>query len=282
MNNGILRDRLLVKGEIVAQFLNVAEGLVKQKRVIDLLERYRDLQHLLPAVVAGRPLGRAEGGPFSGALAFDLRENKRADRLVKQINRLLARYRFRRAVTSVVYSDARQERRRTEFVGDDPYAARIETATYPVRRVPFSKFERGSTIEEHGAVEYLIELATAGELDRLRKCAFCSKWFMASRTDRIYHEGCAAKQHRKERKDSGIAAEYQKWYRKYAPVKLRKRQLEEKWTDGFHLSKAERDELRQVTEETKRLKDEWIKCRTAPKGLMVADFEKSSKGRKRQ
>ena len=242
--NGILRERLLAKGEILAQFLNVADGLAKQKRVLDLLERYRNLQHLLPAVVAGRPLGRVQGGPSAGALIYDLRENKKAARLVMQINRLLARYRFLRAVPI------------TLLVGADE-AARIETETFPVRIVPFSKFERGSTIEEHGAVEKVIELADAGELDRLRKCAFCSKWFMATRTDRIYHEGCAVLQHRKQRADSGIAAEYQKWYRKYAPVKLRKSQLEEKRKDGFHLSKAERDELRQATEETERLKAEW-------------------------
>lgn len=240
---GILRQRL-VKGEIVAQFLNVAEGLAKQKRVIDLLERYRDLQNLLPAVVAGRPLGRVQGGPSSGALAYHLRENKRADRLVKQINRLLARYRFRRAVTSVI------------LVGADN-AARIETATYPVRLVPFSKFERGSTIEEHGAVELVIELATAGELDRLRQCAYCSKWLMASRTDRVYHDKCATLQHRKQRAASGISNEYMKWYRTYAPIKERKRQLEEKRDDGIHLSKSERDELQQVTKEAGRLKDEW-------------------------
>ena len=103
----------------------------------------------------------------------------------------------------------------------------------------------------------VIELAAAGELDRLRKCAFCSDWFMARRTDRIYHEGCAAKQHRKGRKESGIAAKHQKWYRKYAPVKELKSDLEKLHSDGIRLSKEERIELRQMTEEAKRLKDEW-------------------------
>jgi len=244
LKNGILRDRVLAKGDLLAGFLNVGNGLAKQKRVLDLLERYRALQDLLPAIIAGRPLGHVQGGPRSGALAYNLRENKKAARLVRQINRLLARYRFRRAVPI------------TLVVGRDE-AARIETETYPTRSIPFSRFERGSTIEEHGAVELVIELAAAGELDRLRKCVFCSEWLMASRTDRIYHDGCDAKQHRKERKDSGIAAEYQKWYRKYAPVKQIKSQLEEAKKNGIRLSKAERDELRQVTEETESLKDEW-------------------------
>jgi hypothetical protein len=48
-----------------------------------------------------------------------------------------------------------------------------------------------------------------------------------------------------------------KWYRNYRPIKLRKSQLQEKQDDGFHLSKAERDELRHVTEKTQHLKDEW-------------------------
>jgi hypothetical protein len=250
--NTILRDRLLAKGEIVAGFLNVAHGEAKQKRVLDLMERYRKLQHLLPGIVAGRPFRRVQGGPYNGELVYDLRESREAARLVKQINRLLAHYRFRRAVPVTL-----------QFAADE--SPRIETETYPTHSVPFSRGElrnlqmgRGSgTMEEHGAVENVIELAAAGELDRLRECAFCSKWFMASRTDRIYHEGCGVKQHRKERAKSGIHNEYQKWYRKYAPLNFRKEELEEKRNDGFHLSKPERDELQQVMKDAKRLKDEW-------------------------
>jgi len=130
----------------------------------------------------------------------------------------------------------------------------------------------GGTCDEHTAVEKVIELAELGELDRLRKCAFCSYWFMASRTDRVYHEGCAAKQHRKERKDSGVSKEYQKWYRKYAPIKQRKSELEDKRDDGYHLSKAERGELRQATEETKRLKAEWKSILKRLKSLTDAGF----------
>jgi hypothetical protein len=237
---------LQAKGAILAQFLNIADGLAKQKRVSGLLERYRELQNLLPAVVSGRPLGQVRGGPRAGALAYDLRENKRAARLVRQINRLLARYRFRRLVPI------------TLLVGRDE-TPRIETETYAAHAAPFSRIEmtRGSTVDEYGAVEQVLDLAEAGELDCVRKCRFCEKWFMANRSDHIYHEACAAKQHRKDRKDSGIANEYMKWYRKYAPFKLRKRQLEEKQEDGYHLSKSERAELRQATEETEHLKSEW-------------------------
>jgi hypothetical protein len=244
--NGILRDRILAKGWIVAYVLNRVKGPPK-RTLISLIEHYQNLERLLPKVVSAQRAWRIVSGPYEGAFSYPLSANKEAARSMKTINRLLSRHHFRRQVAGDV------------MVRSD-MAPSIRTETYAAHGLKSGKkdTERGWTDDdEYDAVEKVTELAVAGELRRLRKCGFCFQWLMATRTDRVYHEECAAKQHRKQRADSGIRNEYMKWYRKYAPVSLQKRQLEEKRADGFHLTKAERDELRRVTEETERLKDQW-------------------------
>ena len=238
----VLRERTLAKGGILADFLNVATGLAKQKRLLDLLERYRKLQQLLPTV---RSFLRIKGGPLGGALVYDLRANKEALSLIKQINRLLARYQFRRAVSQAFFRENQ--------------TPTIETGTYSYRSVPISRGERrnlemgrgSGTVEEHGAVEEVLDLAEAGELDRLRQCGFCERWFMASRPDQLYCTAkCSGKRHRQERKESGKAAEYQRKYRRMDKLKQRIEELQAK----LRLSRNEKTELSQKQHELSQLK----------------------------
>jgi hypothetical protein len=170
-NSHSQRERMIAKGELVAQFLNVANGLPKQARVLQLAKACVKLQAFLPMIIKHGPIYQVVGAPATSVC--DMNVNKKARRLLVEINRVLARYRFRRVVPSVVF-----------WNGDEPPT--LQTHAVPLRFVPFSKKELGSTVEETGAVETALELAEWGALDRLRQCKVCRTWFMAGRTDQTY------------------------------------------------------------------------------------------------
>jgi hypothetical protein len=209
LNTHPLRDRLLAKGGMLAQFLNVADGLPKQKKVLRLLECCCDLDQLLPGVIDGRPFGHVAG---KSTLVYDLGDNKKASRLLEEINRLLKPYRFRRSVAQYL-------------LVDQDGTPSIQTHTAVVRPVPFSRRELGSTIELTGAVELLLDLAEQGALDRVRLCPMagkrtdktaqhkCRGWFMADRTDQKYcTASCGRKNYRQTHKE--VLRAQMKKYRK--------------------------------------------------------------------
>jgi hypothetical protein len=185
------RDRLLLKGRVLAEFLNRADGTAK---VLSLVKEYGMLQGLLPKIVAGRPSGRVVSGPYEGAFVYP--GTKAAARSVKKLNRLLAGYHFRQIVQHPV------------LVRRGETAPIIETRTHPYRDSP-------RVNEEYDAVECVIALATAGEITRLKQCPGCPLWFMAARPDQEHCSGtCKAKCWRKSHRKKTAWAKYMRGYRR--------------------------------------------------------------------
>jgi hypothetical protein len=175
------RDRLLLDGEFVAEFLNRDNGTAK---VLSLVKEYGTLQGSLPKIVSRGSSVRVVSGPYEGRFMYRL-DTKESARAVRRINRLLAGYHFRRSVSGAVFIQR----------GEAP---RIETFAGAYRDTP--RFN-----EEYAAVESVIELATAGEIARLKQCPpGCGRWFMAApRPDRKHcSDDCKMKRwretHRKE------------------------------------------------------------------------------------
>lgn len=230
-----------VSGAMLAQFLNVAEGLPKQRVVLDLLEQCRKLQRLLPAVAQGRPLGRVEG---TSALIYDLRGNRQAANAVREINRILARHPFRWAVPVTVSTSE----------GEGPT---VQANAYPTRPVPFSNRERGSTIEMHGAIEKVLELARIGALDGLKRCPQCQRWFMAGRRNQEY---CSADCTRK----NYYEAHRSKWphYMRTSRLKAKiKNHTNKLLLGGFEATQSDESIRRFRNKRTGQLAN--IDCRTA-------------------
>jgi len=255
---GILQERFMAKGDWLANFLNRAQGSAQEKTVSKLYDLYRSLQYSLSEIAATTPpCAQVQGGPRDGALVY--RIPAKVARLTNRINRVLARHLFRWQIPP-------------GLIAEKGEAVRVETELYRLPDVRSgvrkSEIERGWTEDEYyTAIACVVQLANWDELGRLRRCGECSKWFMANRTDRVYHENCAAKRHRKQRAASGISTAYQKWYRKYLLVNDRRKSLEAKrGVHAMHLSKTERAELQELTAEAERLKDKWkTKLRTLKK-----------------
>jgi hypothetical protein len=221
--SNLTSGRIKIKGDILAQFLNVAEGLPKQRIVLNLLEQCRNLQKLLPTVVEGRPLGRVAGGPLAGALAYDLRKNRKAASAVREINRILEGYSFRWAVPISLFVSGTE-------------VPTVQAELYSTRPVPFSKRERGDTMEMHGAIEKVLELARIGALDAMKRCPNCQHWFMAGRKNQDYcNADCARKNY--------YEANRSRWSEEYVPrsrlsAKIGKR-TERLLLEGFKLTKSD-------------------------------------------
>lgn len=201
-NKAPLRERILLRGDFLAQFLNVTNGLAKQKDVLRLLKCCRILQGLLPQIVQTGPLYHSADTP---TFYCNLSNNKRASRIVREINRVLKPYSFRQSVSSLLYLSK-----------DEVEHPTLKIEAVPLRRVPFSKLERergGPLIQVAKAVELLLSLAEWGELDRLRQCFTCRQWFMAGRTDQLFcGTECSKKKYRSRKR--AMLREYMREYRR--------------------------------------------------------------------
>jgi hypothetical protein len=164
MEKSNLTSHAIFKGEMLARFLNEADRPQKQ-RALDLLKRCRDLAEALPKLSC-RPIRQGADSPAYDTYVLD--SERRAKRLRTEINRQLARYRFRRVVEPVVFAEP----------GATPS---IPVGTQNCDRPRLPKRPRRATTDEAGAVDMLLGLAEAGSLDRVRECPYCKQWFMARR-----------------------------------------------------------------------------------------------------
>jgi len=179
-------SRVRASAGLVAQFLNTARGLPKQKRVLDMLGMCTELSQMsLQHCATGERV--ISPGPDFGKVYFDLRKNPRAHRLVDDLNKMLRRY--TRGFHAVGLSLATAGQR-----------ARWESNWAPLKIVPFSKRERGTTIEQGYAIELILSMLAENGLGRLRQCS-CGLWFAA----RVRKQTACGEKCRRKRYESGDA-----------------------------------------------------------------------------
>jgi hypothetical protein len=166
---------------LVAQFLNVARGLPKQKHVIDLLKICVKLSEI-PLSNCATGL-RVTSRPYFGYVFYDIKKNPLARKLVGDLNQILGSrlYRGRRAVGL------------TQLVAPGKRPG-WEHTWAPLRLIPFSKRERGTTIEKTYAIEILLDLLAEGELWRLQQCSSCGLWYAVHQKRQKACPSCAPKE----------------------------------------------------------------------------------------
>jgi hypothetical protein len=186
----LLQMRLL-QGDVLAQFLNGARP-AKARRIIKLLEIYRELSDLLPTIPPGE---RVREGPRAGARVYDLNHSQRARDLITAFDATTARFRYRHILDRYLFRQA----------GEPAYLPIRMACTNPGK---FSRLERTSITEDY-AIELALELAKVDFL-RIERCAACGTWFMR----RAHQKNCSAKC-RKARYRQAHRAEWNRYMRTY-------------------------------------------------------------------
>jgi hypothetical protein len=174
---------MLVRGGVLAQFLNAVDGKAEQKRVLRLRDYCLLLQQCLDEIIEAGRFIHAELAPSvragrvvyqSPTLYCGWVADKKVGRTLRETNQLLARYSFRRSVPVIL-----------KLTEEGP-------PTVSTEAVPRLKSEQ----EETRAVEMLLSLAEWGALGQLLHCPACKRWFMARRTDQVFcSTECGKRQH---------------------------------------------------------------------------------------
>lgn len=219
---------------MLARFLNVADGKSKQN-VLGLLERCKELPQLLSQA---RLLGAATGTPLA---IYDVGAARRSKRLLEDINRLLAPYKFQRVVDRYLFVDS----------GEAPT---IQISSVPCHLVPFAPQIRASTVNEDGAVDFLLSLVESRALDRLHTCPVCAQWFMAERTDQQFCSlRCSRRKHRIQNKKRWN--KYMRLYRRGEKLRQKKAQL------GAMSKNLTKSEIASITKDIAELEEDLRKER---------------------
>src|SRR5437879_3862005 len=177
--------KIPLRGFLVAQFLNVASGLPKHRRVLDLVKICARLSEMTLTNCATGLRVTSRLSPYFGHVFYDIKKNPQARKLVGDLNRLLfARYRGWRAVGV------------TQFVapGDHPH---WQHNWVPLRPTGFSKRERGTTIDETYAVELVLDMLAEGDLWLLRQCSSCNLWYSVHQNRQKACPSCAPRERRR-------------------------------------------------------------------------------------
>lgn len=178
-------------GEQIADWLNASKSSPEHRRVCEIMDAIaavrNDLsgEYWLTSAVVG---GRRFSGRMPSKVSFDQEYSRKLRRLQKKLQRYVFAFNLHYPLSGY-------------WVGSlDPLG----------KRAPRSRFCLG----EHDAVYWLYELATGGELDRLRQCACgCGAWLFAKRLTQHFvgdHRGKNYRQTLRFRKDR---AQYMRRYR---------------------------------------------------------------------
>lgn len=161
------RTANLKLGDGVVRFLNESKGAPEQRRVLDLLEGFQELDELVDSLRFTR---------YDANISFcDLDRQPRTRALRESLNEKLARYTFTPTV-GVPFRLARERVYRLD-VG-------LNVLT-PTRH------------DESAVVKIIVEMADDGRIRLLKKCLQCGEWFRASKSDRIRCAICSRNDYRK-------------------------------------------------------------------------------------
>jgi hypothetical protein len=223
MENHLLRERMQIRGGFLAQFLNGASSST-QRRVLRLRDCCLRLQeHLDTIAQTGRhvmfspvPSTRAGKEIYRPAWYCAWGADKKVGSLLKETNRLLARYTYRRAV---------------------PFMFPVTQGELPTLRADVQarlKAEREETL----AVDVLLSLAEWRNLDWVQPCPVCKRWFMRGRKDQVFCGQQCLQKHFVAQRDPVEQAKKMREYRK--EKKEREKRQEQRWIKGEHHAKKER------------------------------------------
>jgi hypothetical protein len=209
MKNQLLRERMQARGGVLARFLSNG-STPAQRRVLRLRDCCLRLQeHLDDIARTGRhvtyaPISFVRAGKeiFQPAWYCAWGADKRVSRLVRETNRLLARYTYRRTV---------------------PFVFPVTQGELPTLRADAEariKTER----EETTAVDMVLSLAEWRTLDWVQPCPVCKRWFMRGRKDQVFCSQQCLQKHFVSQRDPAKQAAYMKEYRsrpKQDPLKIK-------------------------------------------------------------
>jgi hypothetical protein len=179
-------------GQRFANWLNATKSSPEHRRVCEIMDALAALRTgtsgeycSMSAVVQGRRFS----GRMPREVAFDKEYSCKMRRLRKKLQRYVFAFNLHYPLSGYVWVGS------LEPVG---------------KRAPRSRFRLG----EHDAVFWLFELATSGELERLRECdCGCGAWFFASRLDRRFVGDHRGKHYRQTPRFRNDHAEYMRHYR---------------------------------------------------------------------
>jgi hypothetical protein len=160
---------------VVSDWLNESTGTQSHNRVVNLMDELRQ-------VGTGMDKALAQGGAISSRQPKGVREaNADLDRRHVAINESLTRYSFTPAITRVWLS---REWRLSV------YSSPVD-GQYSFERRVHKKDKNSEMNVEHAVREadvalYVLILAAGGELDRIKQCENCFKWFYAERSNQKF------------------------------------------------------------------------------------------------
>ena len=195
----------------MAQYLTAAPA-AERRQMLAFITPVQRLSELLPDIMQGQPAGY--GGEGRQFVWYRLDKNAEAATLLRKINRVLARYTFRRQLPT------------SFFLYDDETPALWTNESHP-ERWPAKRGARGTVRTQYGipitaehAVALVLDLAEAAALDRLRSCPNCRRWFMARRSDQQYCRGECSR-------ESYYQAHAEKWPKYQKDYRKKKKETEQ-------------------------------------------------------
>lgn len=193
------------RGEMLAQFLNVTKGSSKQNRVFRVLKCCQELEPLrwkeplsVEIVESPEKIGR----------------EVRKAQLQKTINQALRKCRFLLYVRvdyrfNVSWLPARPTKLTKAEI------SRYRESGNQVGKLP---------IGEMGAIQFVLEMATAGTVGRIRQCR-CGKWFMAKTNKKVVCSGtCRFKKYQEKESFKEHRREYMRNYTRNPKVRAKRSQ----------------------------------------------------------
>jgi hypothetical protein len=177
----------------LANWLNDSKNTPDYRRVREIIEIIESARKNIAGPYT-RTLGRIDGQAFKGRVSMQIAAASRE--YEKQMSRLGRKSREYTFFPAYHYPLERG------WVGSwEPVGKRAQRSRFRVR--------------EHDAVHWLHEIATNGELDRLRQCdCRCGTWFFACRLDRRFVGDHRQKHYRNSAEFKKNRAEYMRNYRK--------------------------------------------------------------------
>jgi hypothetical protein len=189
--------------EMLVEYLNTTAGRAKQKPVSQLLASLHELELLLwKEPPTAQTLVDPEGWT---------RERKRED-LEKQVNDTLIRYRFR----PVIGADYRLHV--YWLIANKPRISKTQMAAFRSSQGQINK----TPLDETAAIQIVLELATSGDLTRVRQCR-CNRWFLATTTKKVVcSDACRFNKYRERDEFKEQRRKYMREYMRDPEVKQRR------------------------------------------------------------